>query len=78
MMSISTIATFGVVSSSAIASRPVVAVSTFMPRRSSTLLEREDVARIVVDQQHRLADQILVGTVQPLEHAAASRPAARR
>ena len=31
--------------------------------------QREDIARIVVDQQHRAADQILVGAVQPLEHA---------
>ncbi len=38
MMSISTIATSGEVSSSEIASRPVIAVSTFMPRRSITLL----------------------------------------
>ena len=53
----------------AIASLPVVAVSTFMPRRSSTLRQREDVAHVVVDQQHRAADQILVGAVQPLEHA---------
>jgi hypothetical protein len=30
--------------------------------------EREDVARVVVDQQHSLADQILVRAVQPLDH----------
>ena len=37
MMSISTMASSGVASTSSIASLPVVAVSTFMPRRSSTL-----------------------------------------
>ncbi len=31
--------------------------------------EREDVARIVVDEEHRLADEILVRAVQLLEHA---------
>ena len=31
--------------------------------------QREDVARVVVDQQHGAADQVLVGLVQPLEHA---------
>ncbi len=31
--------------------------------------QREDVARVVVDQQHRPADQVLVGAVQPLDHA---------
>ena len=30
--------------------------------------QREDVARIVVDEQHRAADQVLVGAVQPLQH----------
>ena len=30
--------------------------------------QREDVPRVVVDQQHGLADQILVGTVQELQH----------
>ena len=31
--------------------------------------EREDVARVVVDQQHLAADQILVGAGEPVEHA---------
>ena len=69
MMSISTMARSGVFSTISIASLPVVAVSTCMPRRSSTLLKREDVARVVVDQQHGAADQILVRAVEPLEHA---------
>ena len=30
--------------------------------------QREDVAHVVVDDQHRLADQVLVRAVQPLEH----------
>ena len=29
----------------------------------------EDVAGVVIDQQHGAADQILVGAVEPLEHA---------
>ena len=31
--------------------------------------EREDVAGVVVDQKRGLSDQILVGTVEPLQHA---------
>ena len=69
MISIRTIAISGLDSTSAIASLPVVAVSTFMPRRSSTLRQREDVAGIVVDQQRGLADQVLVGTVELLQHS---------
>ena len=68
MMSISTIAIFGLDSTSAMASWPVVAVSTFMPRRSSTLRKREDVAGVVVHQQRGLADEILIGTVELLQH----------
>ena len=52
----------------AIASLPVVAVSTFMPRRSSTLRQREDIAGIVINKQHGAPDQIFVRRMQPLEH----------
>ena len=68
-MSISTIATFG---------RRLEQVDRLAAGRRRQHLhaaplqhaaQREDVARVVVDEQHRLADQILVGAVQPLEHA---------
>src|SRR2546430_6087114 len=45
LMSISTMATSAVDSSSAIASLPVVALKTFMPRRSSTLLSAKMLRR---------------------------------
>ena len=63
MISIRTMATSGVDRTSSIASPPVVAASTLMPRRSSTLRKREDVARIVIDEERRLANQILVGAI---------------
>ena len=68
-MSISTIATSGVASSIAIASLPVVAVSTFMPRRSSTLLSAKMLRASSSTSSTVLADQVLVGAVQPLQHA---------
>ena len=52
----------------AIASRPVLAVSTFMPRRSSTLLSAKMLRTSSSTTSTDLADQVLVGAVQPLEH----------
>ena len=68
MMSISTIATPGVDSSSAIASRPVFADSDPHPAALENARQREDVAHVVVDDEHQLALQVVVGAVQPLEH----------
>ena len=69
MISINTIATSVRAFNTAIASLPVVAVSTSMPRRSSTLREGKYVARIVIDQQHRAVHEVFIGAVQTLEHA---------
>ena len=49
MMSIRTIATSGVDSSIEMASRPVPAVKTAIPRRSRHAAESENVAHVVVD-----------------------------
>ena len=68
MMSISTIATPGVDSTQR---DRLVAGRRGQHLHAAPLehaAQREDVAGVVVDQQHRLADQILVGAVQPLEH----------
>ena len=50
------------------ASLPVVAVSTFIPRRSSTLLSAKMLRASSSTSKHRSADQVLVGTVQSLQH----------
>ena len=52
-----------------IASLPVVAVSTFMPRRSSTLLSAKMLRASSSTSSAVLPDQILVRAVEPLQHA---------
>ena len=50
------------------ASRPVPAESTVIPRRSSDTAKSKDVAHVVVDHQHFAAGQRIVGPVQAVEH----------
>ncbi len=50
------------------ASRPVLAVSTVIPRRSRTGTQGEDVADVVVHHKHGLALQVIVRAVQSLQH----------
>ena len=59
MMSIRTIASSGVCSISSIASLPVVAVNVHAAAFQHAR-QREDVARVVVDEENRAADQIFV------------------
>ena len=78
IMSISTMATSGVDSSVAIASRPVPAVKHGHSAPLQNAAERENIPHVVVDDQHFLAHQCVIRTVQPLEHPLLLRPADRR
>ena len=67
-MSINTMAKLGFDSTSAIASFPVVAVSTSHTASLQNAAECENVPGVVVHQKYRFADEILVRAVQALEH----------
>ena len=68
MMSISTIATSGVDSRVAIASRPGPSGQNRHSAPFQHAAEREDVAHVVIHDQHLLSHQSVVGTMQPVQH----------
>ena len=72
-MSISTIATSGVDSSSLDGLTSGVGGQHIHTAALQNAAEREDVAHVIVDDQHLLADQRLIGAVQAVKHCCFSR-----